>query len=70
MSQKNLRKMYSIVLTIINFIKMINASLYFLENSRLKTFNFLVKCYVLSGTPEIGKYGYDWYILMCISSIN
>ena len=24
----------------------------FLENGRLKTFNFLVKCYVLSGTPE------------------
>ena len=36
---------------------MIYASLYFLENSRLKTFNFLVKHYVLSGTPEMGKYG-------------
>ena len=36
---------------------MIYASLYFLENSRLKTLNFLVKHYVQSGTPEIGKYG-------------
>ena len=36
---------------------MIYASLYFLENGRLKTFNFLVKHYVLSGTPEIEKYG-------------
>ena len=36
---------------------MIYASLYFLENGRLKTLNFLVKLDVLSGTQEIGKYG-------------
>ena len=36
---------------------MIYTSLYFLENGRLETLHFLVKHYVLSGTPEIGKYG-------------